>query len=49
MIQVKDIVIHTLSKLYFICENKKQQVWMNNNPYYKLTKDIVSIDYFRKN
>lgn len=49
MIKVNDIVLHTLSKLYFICENKKMERWMNMNPYYELMpKDIVPPSYFKK-
>ena len=36
MIKVGDIVVHKLSKLYFLCENKKHERWMNMNPYYIL-------------
>jgi hypothetical protein len=50
MIKVNDIVQHGLSKLYFICENKKMERWMNMNPYYKLMpNDIVPKSYFLKN
>lgn len=34
MIMVNDIVFHGLSKLYFRCENKKMERWMNMNPYF---------------
>lgn len=34
MIHTNDIVLHQLSKLYFRCENKKMERWMNMNPYY---------------
>jgi len=37
MIKKGDIVIHTLSKLYFRCENQKMERWMNMNPFYKLS------------
>lgn len=36
MIKVGDIVYHKLSKLLFVCENKKHEKWMNMNPYYIL-------------
>jgi len=50
LIKVNDIVLHQLSKLYFICENKKMERWMNMSPYYKLMpKGIVPITYFFKN
>jgi len=40
-IKVGDIVLHTLSKLEFLCENKKQERWMNMNPYYvKIEKKV---------
>lgn len=49
MIRVNDIVLHTLSKLYYICENKKQERWMNMNPYYVLQdRDVVPRSYFEK-
>ena len=49
-IKVGDTVLHELSKLYFICENKKHERWMNMNPYYKLvSKDSVPESYFKKN
>lgn len=38
MICVNDIVFHKLSKLYFRCENKKMERWMNMNPYYQKEK-----------
>lgn len=37
MIKVGDIVLHTLSKLHFRCENTKHERWMNMNPYYVKT------------
>jgi len=50
MIKVKDIVLHTLSGLYYRCENTKHEKWMNQNPYYKLVaKDSVPESYFHKN
>jgi hypothetical protein len=36
MIKVGDFVLHTLSQREFRCENKKQERWMNMNPYYIL-------------
>lgn len=49
MIKVKDIVQHTLSGLFFICENNKQEKWMNQNPFYKLVpKGSVDKSYFQK-
>jgi hypothetical protein len=49
MIKIHDIVLHELSRLYFICENKKQEKWMNLNPFYKLVpKDSVDPLYFKK-
>lgn len=49
-IQVKDIVLHELSGLYYICENNKQAHWMNENPYYKIQPpNIVPKSYFQKN
>lgn len=42
-----DIVLHQLSKLYFICENAKMEKWMNENKYYKMVlKEVVPKDYF---
>ncbi len=35
MIKIGDKVIHQLSQIWFYCENKKQERWMNLNPYYK--------------
>lgn len=49
MIKVKDIVLHSISGLYFICENKKQERWMNMNPYYsRADKGIIPKGYFHK-
>lgn len=49
MILVNDIVLHTLSKLYFICENKKMMRWMNMNQYYvKVDPAVVPKGYFHK-
>lgn len=41
MIKVKDIVLHELSGLYFICENNKMERWMNMNPCYIVANDAV--------
>jgi hypothetical protein len=41
---VGDIVYHQLSKLLFRCEDKKQQRWMNMNPFYIRT-NLKEIDY----
>lgn len=48
MIKVNDIVKHELSGLYFRCENKKQERWMNMNPYYVVSKDVLPDTYFKK-
>jgi len=49
MIKKNDIVLHSLSGLYFICENAKHEKWMNINPFYMIVpKDIVSESYFKK-
>ncbi len=46
-IVVGDIVLHTLSGLYYKCENNKHQRWMNENPYYELQdKNVVPPTYF---
>ncbi len=50
MIRVRDIVLHTLSGLYFICENNKMERWMNMNPYYEKQNEVkLPETYFRKN
>jgi len=42
MIKVKDIVYHSLSGLYYRCENAKMEKWMNmNNFYRKATEEEV--------
>ncbi len=44
-----DIVFHTTSKLYFICENTKQEKWMNMNPCYsRVDKATFDLSYFAK-
>jgi hypothetical protein len=49
MIRIGDIVLHTLSKLYFICENNKQERWMNMNSYYVKSNDVTLLStYFKK-
>jgi hypothetical protein len=49
MIHVGDIVLHKLSKLYFICENRKHEQWMNMNPYYVQANDVsLPPTYFKK-
>lgn len=49
MIRVNDIVLHQLSKLYFICENNKQMRWMNMNEFYvKVDKSVVPEGFFNK-
>lgn len=49
MIHVNDIVLHTISQLYYICENKKQERWMNMNPFYVLADKVIPESYFKKN
>lgn len=51
MIRVGDIVLHQLSQLYFICENKKHEKWMNMNRFYVLAPLDVPLppNYFKKN
>lgn len=45
-----DLVLHTLSKLYFICENNQQAKWMNMNRYYQwVPSDTVPKSYHAKN
>jgi len=44
IIRVGDIVYHQLSKLLFKCQNKKQERWMNMNPFYQRT-NLKTIDY----
>lgn len=49
-IKVGDVVFHKLSKLYYICENKKMERWMNMNVQYEWApKDVVPTSYFKKN
>jgi hypothetical protein len=51
MVSVNDIVLHTLSGLYYRCENKKQSRWMVENKYYvKVDKlNAPPESYFYKN
>lgn len=49
MIQKGDIVLHTLSNLYFICENNKMSRWMNMNNFYIKVDNVTTKDYFKKN
>lgn len=49
MIKKGDIVLHTLSGLYYECENNKQARWMNMNPYYAVASEQdISEGYFTK-
>lgn len=48
-IKVRDTVYHSLSKLYFICENKKQEKWMNENKYYSKSNIELPNNYHKKN
>lgn len=49
MIRTKDTVKHAFSGLYFICENNKQERWMNMNPFYvKVNPSEVPEGYFKK-
>jgi hypothetical protein len=44
-----DVVLHTISGLYYICENTKQERWMAMIGFYKLvSKDSVPTSYFSK-
>jgi hypothetical protein len=43
MIKKNDIVLHTLSGLYFECENRKMERWMNMNPFY--VKSVLPAGY----
>lgn len=50
MIKVGDVVFHILSGLFYKCENKKHEIWMNLNKYYELVdKHTVPESYFYKN
>lgn len=45
-----DTVLHTLSGLFYICENPKQERWMNESTFYKtVPKESVPASYFQKN
>lgn len=49
MIAKGDVVLHTLSGLYYECENNKQARWMNMNPYYVIaSKQDIPVGYFYK-
>jgi hypothetical protein len=50
MIKVGDIVLHQLSGLFYRCENKKMERWMNMNDYYIAVPDFLKPDpsYFHK-
>ncbi len=49
MIQLGDIVLHTISGLYYRCENSKMERWMNMNPYYQVASESdVPESYFKK-
>ncbi len=49
-IKVGDTVLHQLSNLYFKCENKKHERWMNMNTYYiPIPNGFVAESYFYKN
>ena len=42
-----DVVLHTLSGLFYRCENQKHEKWMNESPFYRLVpKDSVPESYF---
>lgn len=49
MIKKGDMVFHSLSFLYYICENNQQARWMNENKYYiQCNNVIVPFYYFLK-
>lgn len=54
MIRVNDIVFHELSCLFYKCENKKQERWMNMNEYYikvdnsLIVQQLINEGYFNK-
>lgn len=49
-IKVGDIALHKFSGLYYICENKKQEVWMNFGDYYSgvTPTTVLPESYFKK-
>lgn len=49
-IGVRDIVLHTISGLYYKCENYKQAKWMNDESsfYVKCNRKDIPTDYFNK-
>jgi len=45
-----DMVLHTLSGLYYMCENNQQARWMNMSPFYQcVPADTMPESYFHKN
>lgn len=46
--QIGEIVLHSLSGLYYICENKKHQKWMSYNSFYVKASSPPSMEYFKK-
>ena len=50
MIRIHNIVLHIPSGLYYKCENKKMEKWMNDPlaKYVLVDKDIVPDSYFYK-
>jgi len=49
MISKGDIVLHTISGLYYECESHKHARWMNMNPYYVMaSKQDFPEGYFTK-
>lgn len=49
MIEVGCFVKHLLSGLFFRCENKKQERWMRENPFYiRVEKSDIPLGYFDK-
>lgn len=48
-IKMGDIVLHTLTGLYYKCENQKHERWMNMNNFYILAdRSAVPESYFTK-
>lgn len=45
-IKVSNVVFHSLSGLYYQCENKKQEIWMNANPYYTLAVNVNLPEFY---
>ena len=50
MIRVNDIVLHLPSNLFYKCENKKHERWMNMSGFYVKVNDplLVPKGYFNK-